>query len=52
MITIPNGFGGTDEQAMIDQFYELHGQNVAEELDRLLKNSYPVIRYGSLKPVS
>ena len=38
MLNIKNPFGGADEQAMIDQFYALHGRNVAENLDRIRKN--------------
>ena len=30
-----------DERAMTDQFLEIHGQDTAEALDRIMKNSYP-----------
>lgn len=41
---IANGFGGTDEQAMIDQFVDRHGRSTLDALDRINKRSYPGIR--------
>lgn len=45
MKTIKSPFGTMDdEQAMIDQFYELHGRDTAEALDRLMKQSFPLMK--------
>ena len=35
MKTLYNPFGGRDEQAMINQYYDLHGRSKAENLDRI-----------------
>lgn len=39
-----------DEQAMTDQFFELHGRDTAEALDRIMQNSYPMPRMSCLNP--
>ena len=38
MKTILNPFSRVDEQAMIEQFYDLHGRDIAEKIDRIAKN--------------
>lgn len=38
MKTLYNPFGYTDEIAMIEQFYDLYGRRVAEDLDRIYRN--------------
>ena len=53
MTRIDNGYGGTDERAMIAEFHRIHGVDTAEKLDRLLKSSYPGIRVSAFdKPAT
>jgi hypothetical protein len=37
-----NPFGGIDEKGMIQRFYDIHGRDVAENLDRIRKGCYPM----------
>ena len=37
MKTIINPFGFVDERAMIEQFYDLHGRDIAERLSNIHK---------------
>jgi hypothetical protein len=39
MNVITSPFGGVDEQATIEHFYDLHGRDVAEDLDRIYQNN-------------
>lgn len=41
MKTIQGPFGGVDEQEMIEQFYDLHSRQVAEDLSRLRGRCHP-----------